>query len=90
MPKEKLKQTLNRLGDELRNLPDDGVRHQRRLKELHEQASAYLDGAAEIGQEEHHTLLHNLQDMAKRLEVSHPDLTDGINQVLGALSNMGI
>ncbi len=90
MPKEKLKQSLNRLNEEIRHLPGIDDTHQEKLLDLHEQASAYLSGDTGIGLEAHHTLLQELREMAKRFEVSHPGVTDGLNQVLSALSNMGI
>ncbi|MDD2236929.1 MAG: DUF4404 family protein [Kiritimatiellae bacterium] len=89
MPKEKLKQSLNRLNEEINQLPDQADNHRTQLKTLHKQASAFLADNAE-DQPDHLPLLDEFREMAQRLELSHPDLTDGINQVLNALSNMGI
>ncbi len=90
MPKEKLKKSLNRLNDEIRSLPKQDAPQAEKLMDLHGQASAYLRDGASVGREAHRTLLQELREMAARFEVSHPDMTDGINQVLSALSNMGI
>ena len=90
MPKEKLKQSLSRLNDEITHLSRQDDSQAEKLAELHGQASAYLRDGSRIGPDAHHTLLQELREAAERFEVSHPGVTDGINQVLSALSNMGI
>lgn len=88
MPKEKLKQSLTRLHQEISHLPDEAAHHRRELENLHDKASALLSEKTDTS--DHLTLLDEFRKTAARFEVSHPDLTDGINQVLNALSNMGI
>ncbi len=89
MPKEKLKQSLNRLSEKISHLPDQAEPNRSELKTLQQKVAAFLvDDATD--RPDRLTLLDELRRTARRLEVSHPDLTDGINQVLGALSNMGI
>lgn len=76
---EQLKQVLEELRDELRNLPDNPE-----LRTLQEKTVRALESG------EHLPILEDLRTAAKTFEARHPDLTALINNVLNALCGLGI
>jgi hypothetical protein len=42
------------------------------------------------GEESHDTLVNNVQESIRQLEVEHPRTTGVLNHIMVALSNMGI
>jgi vacuolar-type H+-ATPase subunit E/Vma4 len=76
---EKLKHALTALRDELRHLPDNPE-----LRTLQKKTARALESG------EHLPLVDDLRSAAKTFEVRHPDLTALINNVLNALSSLGI
>jgi len=90
MPKEKLKQSLNGLGREISAVEKTDEVSQAKLETLTGWVDTCLKDDAMIEPESTHSFVQDLQDAAEHFEISHPRLTEGINQVLTALSNMGI
>ncbi|MDD3276182.1 MAG: DUF4404 family protein [Kiritimatiellales bacterium] len=77
---DQLKRTLEELHKELRRLGPDNPE----LQILQEKTAATLESG------EHLPIVEELQDAAEAFEVRHPDLTALINNVLSALSGLGI
>ncbi len=90
MPKEKLKQSLNGLGREINAVEKPDDLSQTKLENLNTWVDTCLKNDSTMEPEETHGFVQDLQDASEHFEVSHPCLTDGINRVLVALSNMGI
>lgn len=84
MPEKKLRE----LGDEIKTITTDNPLSREKLARLDSRVEAYL--SAEDREPHTGTLLDELRDAAKHFEVSHPRLTDLVNQVTTSLSNMGI
>ncbi len=85
--KRKLSEGLDRLRAELKNLKADDETRQR-LEDLARRVERQLQ--QEGGAEEHHSLVQELEDEILRFEVAHPRLTAIINDIMVALSQMGI
>ena len=90
MPKEKLKKTLHGLGDEINSVDHVDDVSRVKLEKLSGKVDTYLAEDAPVESDTTHSLIQDLQDAEEHFEVSHPRLTDGINRVLTALSDMGI
>jgi hypothetical protein len=75
-----LKQALEELRDELRRLGPDNPE----LRTLQGKTAYALESG------EHLPIIEELQEAVKKFEVRHPDLTALMNNVLNALSNLGI
>jgi hypothetical protein len=76
----KLKQALNELHDELRRLGPGSPE----LRTLQEKTVRALESG------EHLPVVEELRHAAETFETRHPDLTALINNVLNALSGLGI
>ncbi len=85
--KDKLRQGLERLREELKNKDIDEATRQR-LESLAARVESQL--AKERDEEVHHSLLKELEEEVMHFEVAHPRLTAIINDIMVALSNMGI
>lgn len=84
--KRKLSEGLERLRAELKTLETDEATR-RRLEDLARRVEQQLqEGQAE----EHHGLVKELEDEILHFEVAHPRLTAIINDIMVALSQMGI
>lgn len=77
---EKLKQALEELRDGLRHPGLDNPE----LRLLQEKTVRALESG------EHLPIIEDLRNTAEKFEVRHPDLTALINNVLNALSGLGI
>ncbi len=84
--KRKLSEGLERLRAELKNLDADDATRQR-LENLARRVERQLQ---EGGAEAPHSLVKELEDEILHFEVAHPRLTAIINDIMVALSQMGI
>ncbi len=84
--KRKLSEGLDRLRAELKTLETDAATRQR-LEDLARRVERQLQ---EGRTEEHPSLVKELEDEILRFEVAHPRLTAIINDIMVALSQMGI
>ncbi len=84
--KRKLNEGLERLRAELKTLETDDATRQR-LEDLARRVERQLQ---EGGAEAHPSLVKELEDEILRFEVAHPRLTAIINDIMVALSQMGI
>ncbi len=86
--REKLRQGLEALRTEIKNLKGADGESKQRLEDLAERVEKQL---AESGEKnEHHNLIKELEEEIMRFEVAHPRLTAIINDLMVTLSNMGI
>jgi hypothetical protein len=87
MPEKTLHQLIDQLRDEIRQLPVADHSARDRLNTL----VANLETRLEVsGEESHDTLVNNVQESIRQLEVEHPRTTGVLNHIMMALSNMGI
>ncbi len=85
---QQLEETLAALRTEVSKLPDLDLESKRKLESLIQNLEIKLDSPND--QEHHHSLTEGLSDSLTHFEVSHPTLTGILNDVMMALSNMGI
>ncbi len=85
--KDKLSHGLERLREELKNEKIDQATRER-LESLAARVESQLERQKD--EEAHHGLLQELEEEIMRFEVAHPRLTAIINDIMVALSNMGI
>lgn len=88
MSETKLNEALQELKAQVAALQVDDADAKRRLEDLVEGLEKKLESPSD---EEHHdTLLENVRDSVEHFEVEHPRITAILNDVMMALSNMGI
>ncbi len=85
---EQLEKTLAALRSEVSKLADLDIESKRKLEALIQNLETKLESPDDI--EHHHSLTEGMSDMLTHFEVSHPRLTGILNDVMMALSNMGI
>lgn len=87
MPKERLKSSVSELRDQLET--EDTVDQARReeLEALANRIDAMINGDGEHWEE---TLVHGLEQQLIRYEEDHPVLTRTIQNVLNAISGLGV
>ncbi len=86
--REKLREGLEALRSEIKNLRGTDEASKQRLEDLAKRVEKQL---AETGEKnEHHNLIQELEEEIMRFEVAHPRLTAIINDLMVTLSNMGI
>ncbi|MGR9107176.1 MAG: DUF4404 family protein [Gammaproteobacteria bacterium] len=85
---EQLEETLAALRREVSKLSDLDPESTQKLESLIENLEIKLESPDDI--EHHHSLTEGLSDSLTHFEVSHPRLTGILNDVMMALSNMGI
>lgn len=85
---EQLEETLAALRREVSKLSDLDPESKRKLEALIENLEKKLERPEDV--EYHHSLTDSLSDTLTHFEVSHPRLTGILNDVMMALSNMGI
>lgn len=83
--KRKLDDSLKRLRSELESA-DESTR--KRIEALVERVERQLAGGE--GKQSRHSLLQELEEEIMHFEVEHPRLTAIVNDIMVALSNMGI
>jgi hypothetical protein len=87
MSEQDLRELMDRLRQEVANLPDDDVDARSRLDGIIADLDARLDGdesTAATG------LRGSIQDSIHQLEARHPDATTVLNNIMMTLANMGI
>jgi ribosome recycling factor len=78
-----VKHTITELKSELEQTPKETSLLEQELEKAREEIERYTPEAI-------HHLVQTLQDEAKEFEVEHPRVTALINQLMTALSNLGI
>jgi len=86
--KHKLSKGLERLREELKKQEIDESSRQR-LESLAARVESQLEEKS-ADRESHHSLVQELEQELMHLEVAHPRLTAILNDIMVALSNMGI
>ena len=84
--KQNLHETLKALRKEIDHLPTDDEKSKQKLEQL----LAGLEKKLETSDETDHFLSERVRDSITHFEVSHPRVTAILNDVMMALSNMGI
>ncbi|MCI0442431.1 DUF4404 family protein [bacterium] len=84
----KLEDTLASLRDEIAKLPAHDYESKERLQQLIESLEKKLEYPE--NSEHHQSLTDGLSDSLTYFEVSHPRITGILNDIMMALSNMGI
>lgn len=85
---QQLEETLAALRGEIAKLPDLDSESKQKLDSLIRNLELKLESPND--RERHHSLTDGLSDSLTHFEVSHPTLTAILNDVMMALSNMGI
>ncbi len=90
MPEKKFLQSLEKLDQALDQTQPATPAAQEKIDELRAQVKTALDQPPTPVGSHHQSLMATLQDSAEHFEVIHPRLTGVINEVMTALSNLGI
>lgn len=85
---EQLEETLAALRTEVSKLPDQDLDSKQKLEALIHSLEKKLESPDDT--EYHESLSEGLSDSLTHFEVSHPRITGILNEVMMALSNMGI
>lgn len=83
MPHKELKGSLNELKSELKQIPKETTQLEELLAHAQEGIERYTPEAVQ-------DLIHALQQEAEEFEREHPRITALVNQIMTALSNLGI
>ena len=83
MPHKEVKNTIAELKSELEQTPKETGLFEEKLEQAREEIERYTPEAIQ-------DLVQTLQHEAEEFEVDHPSITALINQVMTALSNIGI
>ncbi len=87
---EKLKDSLEKLHNELKNAEELDNDSRTALKELMNDIQMILNKSEEKIGKEHHNILERLKESSQKFELTHPELAGAINIVISSLSNLGI
>ena len=87
---EKIKDSLEKLHQELKEAKQVDEDSKKVLRELMNDIQAILDKNEEGIGKEHHNLLESLKEYSRKFELTHPELAGAINIVISSLSNLGI
>ena len=87
---EKLKDSLEKLHNELKNAEELDNDSRTALKELMNDIQMILNKSEEKIGKEHHNILESLKESSQKFELTHPELAGAINIVISSLSNLGI
>jgi hypothetical protein len=90
MDNAQLNETLSRLQDELKSVAEFDDPSREILKKLDGDIHRILQNSGDVPAAHHAGLRESLEDSVEYLEASHPTITALINQLLKALSDMGI
>ncbi len=90
MDKDKLNESLVKLRDELRSLPELDDASREALRRLDRDIHRILQSPGDVPPSHHASLLESLEDSVQYLEVSHPTITALMNRLIKAISDMGI
>ena len=87
---ESLKQSLEKLHEELRNTSNIDAESKEMLKKLIKDIREVLDKTEPPSGKKHQSVLEDLKEAAEKFEVSHPALAGAINLVINGLQSLGI
>ena len=88
MTDNRLKQELDRLRLEIKDLASENIETREKLDSLISDIEKKLEG---LSDEDHHTtLIENLKDAIAQFETEHPRATAILNDIMITLGNMGI
>ena len=87
MPEKNLQQLINQLREEIAQLPESDHSARERLTMLVTDLEARLEAP---DPQDHDTLVQNVRESIRHLEVEHPRTTGVLNHIMMTLSNMGI
>lgn len=90
MDKDALNESLVKLRDELRSLSELDDASRETLERLDGDIHRILHGPGDVPPAHHSNLRESLEDSVQYLEASHPTITALMNQLIKALSDMGI
>ena len=87
---EKLKHSLEKLHEELKNASSIDDESKEMLRKLIKEIRVVLDKTEAPSGKKHQSLIEGLKEEAQKFEVSHPDLAGAINIVINGLQSLGI
>ena len=87
MPQKQLRHSLAELRSEIDNIEAIDDESRARLNQVVDQVQQKIDSPDEA---DHHNLVGSLDDSVRHFEVTHPNITEALNKVMVALSNIGI
>lgn len=83
MPHKEVKKSISELKTELQQLPKETDALEQKLDQIHDSIEQYTPEVIK-------DFVSYLDDETKEFEVEHPQITALLNQVMTALSNIGI
>jgi hypothetical protein len=89
MPREQLRQLVNKLHQELAGTEQVDAESRRLLNQLTGDIEE-LVGESETGAEHHATALERAEEAALGFEAEHPQLAGVLREIMSALSRLGI
>ena len=90
MDNNELSKLLNRLLDEIKNTRAVDEKGEKLLHDLEGDVQALIERSEEIPVELHASSVQNLETALTHFEVTHPQMTSLISNLLNFLSNSGI
>ena len=84
----KLKEELDRLRAEVKDLATDNIEATAKLEALISELEEKIEGGSDADQ--HSGLIEELKDTISNFETEHPRATAILNEIMVTLSNMGI
>ena len=90
MSKHLYRESLKKLQAELTSAETDHKQAREAIVGLRTNVMAILEQPGEVPFVHHHNLLNDLKKHLTLFETRHPTLTGAVNNVINALSNMGI
>ena len=87
---ESLKQSLEKLHEELRNTSSIDADSRELLRKIIKDIKEALDKTESPSGKKHQSVIEDLKEVAEKFEVSHPELAGAINLVINGLQSLGI
>ena len=81
---DELQKTLQALRSEIAELGAGELEHKKRLEQLVEDIETKIDSP------EHSNMVQDVKNSVAHFEVSHPKITEVLNDIMVSLSNIGI
>ncbi|MEE9395709.1 MAG: DUF4404 family protein [Methylococcales bacterium] len=85
--REKLNETLENLRSEIENLRTNDNESKAKLEKIVDDLEQKIKNPDDV---DHNRLISDVKDTVTHFEVSHPTITAILNDIMMALSNMGI
>ena len=85
--REKLNETLENLRSEIENLRTNDNESKAKLEKIVDDLEQKIKNPDDV---DHNRLISDVKDTVTHFEVSHPTVTAILNDIMMALSNMGI